>query len=290
MRRLAPFAVAILLTCVLVSAGCAAGERVPQPLGYTVSGRWELHAEELGDPEGKTVVLVAELEDLGDGRVEVRGSWRGIPVSAVAHLEGTSTLEVPIDTPRVAKGLVVAEFEGERVNGTAEGSYVSGRRRGTGKATFEGDRISLDVGKTGVPGLDAAAESLQSAIGGVFPRPDFFRGSVGADLAVLGTLALMLVARVARSGRKGRAVRADGPYLDTRVLRGAKAASHLAHHEYISVTEDGLCESTEKLEGFDPAQPAGEDGVRGVSYRTITDDRGRVLVVVSDLMAIVQMP
>jgi len=106
---------------------------------------------------------------------------------------------------------------------------------------------------------------------------------------LLGPALIWLLAGIARMGRRGRAVLAEGERPDSLVLRGARAAGHLAFFKYLNVAEEGLCELTEKLAAFDPNRPAGDDGVRGVTYQTIEGEDGRTLVSVPDLVLIVQL-
>lgn len=253
----------------------------------TVTGTWDLDASPFATVDQGSVPIHVELEDLGGGLVDVRSSWQGIPVIAFGRLRG-NVLRVGVDTPRVASGVVMAYFDGEKVSGTADGTYASGRRRLPGKGVFTGARSSGIVGSTGYAGVDSLAGYLQRSIGAVYPTPDTLRAGAAAILAVIGCLVLMLVWRLGRAGRVGRAVVAEGRRPLTRVLTGAKAAGHLLYYEYLSVTEDELLEPTGKLAAFDPGVPAKEDGVRGVRYETIQVGE-RTLVAVRSLILIVQV-
>lgn len=285
-------ALAALIVSAFVLAGCF-GERPSPPLGYSVTGVWELEAAPFGMLDVGSVPIRVELEDLGNGVIDVRGSWLGIPIRTTGRVEEASTddatLTVRVDAPRIAKGTVHAYFHGERVSGVAEGTYVVGRETGRGKGTFLGERASLVVGATGLPAIDGIAAALQGALGAAYATPTTIQaGTIGAA-ALVGPVLVWLLAGIARLGRRGGAVRAEGERPDSLVLKGARAAGHLAFFEYLKVDEEGLCEVTDRLTAFDPTRPAGDDGVRGISYRTIEGEDGRTLVSVPDLVLIVQL-
>lgn len=285
-------ALAALIVFVIALPGCF-GERPSPPLGYSVTGVWELEAAPFGMLDVGSVPIRVELEDLGNGVIDVRSSWLNIPIHTTGRVNEASTddatLTVRVDAPRIAKGTIHAYFRGERVAGVAEGTYVVGRRTGSGKGTFLGERASAVVGATGVPFVDGVADALQSSLGAAYATPTTIQAGMVGLAGLLGPVLISLLAGTARLGRRGRAVLAEGERPDSLVLKGARAAGHLAFFEYLKVDEEGFCEVTQKLAAFDPTQPARDDGVRGISYHTIEAEDGRTLVSVPDLVLIVQL-
>jgi hypothetical protein len=291
-RRRAVLAAAVLaFGALLPSAGCGRRSLAPEtpsaPLGRSVTGVWSIKAAPFGLDVSTQVPVIVQLEDLGGGKVEVTTKWLEVPVHAVGRLQA-NVMSVRVDIPRTARGLVVAHFNGDNVQGNASGSYQVGTKWYKGQGVFSGVRGDQQIGQTDYPLLDNISARLWPIVGATYATPDAVRAASAAGVAAAGALILSMLAALAMVGSAGRGIRVEGPIMDTIVLRGVKAASHLVYYEYLSIDEARRCAARPKLLGFDPSKPATEDGVRGVAYETFEED-GKTFVSIPDLVLIVQL-
>jgi hypothetical protein len=286
--RLAALAAAALIS---LSGGCARSAppaATASPGAASVTGVWDIQAAPFGMDVSIQTPGKVQLEDLGDGRVDIYLRWNEYPIHVIGHLEG-HVMSVHVNIPRVGRGLVVAHFNGDNVEGNAVGSYPVGAKYAKGQGVFKGTRrVGAPIGRTGVAVVDSIGDSLWRWIGAVYPIPDLVRASASAAAAFIGAVAFSMLGAFAMVGKGGRAVRSEGGVLDTIVLRGEKAAGHLVFFHYLALDESGRCEVRPKLLAFDPSKAASEDGVRGISFSTFEAD-GMTFISIRDLVLIVQL-